>query len=123
MDSRDDTASGGPLEGSYALAKLHISHKVYLSRLERSKKRARDLPIALVCENALRVWFGCGKSIHNCDFLINSVALLVLNLGLRHDEVSKMKIENVSVIREIDGTGGILLFIPISIEKSNKRKE
>ena len=123
VDSRDHTASGNPLEGNDDLAKLRISHKVYLSRLGRSKKRARALPIALVCEHALRFWFCCGNSIDNRDVLIHAVLLLGLNFGLRHDEVNKMKIENVSVMPGMDGTGSILLFIPVSIKNSTKGRE
>ena len=93
VDSVDHTASGNPLECYDDLTKLHISHKVYLSRLGRPKKRARALPIALVFEHALRFWFFCGKSIHNRYVPIHAVAILDLNLGLRHDEVCKMKIE------------------------------
>ena len=111
------------LEGNDDLEKLCINHKVYLSRLGRSKKRARALPIALVCEDALHFWFGCGKPMYNRDVLINVLALLGFNWGLRHDEVNKMKIENVSVIPGIDGTGSIILFIPVSIKNSTKGRK
>ena len=48
VDCRDHTAIGNPLEGKDDLAKLCISHKVYLSHLRRSKKRPRAHPIELV---------------------------------------------------------------------------
>ena len=51
---------------------------------------------------------------------MHAVVLLGVNLGLRHFEVNKMKIENVSVIPAIDGTCSILVFIPVSIKNSTR---
>ena len=123
MDSRDHTASGNPLEGYDDLANLRISHIVYLWRFGTSKKRDRALPIALVCEHALRFWFACGKPIDNRDTLIYAVVLLGHNLELRHDEINEMKIENVSLVPGIDGTGSTLLFIPASFKNYNIGRE
>ena len=123
MDYRDHTASDNLLEGNDDLAKQGISHEVRLSRLRPSKKRARALLIALVCEYALRFWFCCGEFIDNCDVLILSVVILGLNLGFRLNEVNEMEIENVSVIPGIYGTDSKLLFIPVSIKNCTKGTE
>ena len=76
-----------------------------------------------MCEHAVRFWFGCGQTIDNRDILLHAILILGLNLGLRHDEVKKMKIENVSVIPGLSGTGSILLFIPVSIKNLTKGRE
>ncbi len=66
-----------------------------MSRLGRSKKRARPLPIALVCEHALRFWFGCRKSIDNRDILLHAILVPGLNLGLQHHAANKITDESV----------------------------
>ena len=88
-----------------------------------SKKRTRALPIELVSENALRFWFACGNPIDNRDILIYALVLLGHYLGLRHDEINKMRIENVSLIPGIDVTGSTLLFIPASFKNSSRGRE
>ena len=123
IDLRDNSASGNPLVGNEDIQDLRSSHKVYLSHIGRSKKRAGPLPIALVCEHALRFWFGSGRDIGNRYILPHATLIIDLNLGLGHDEVNKMKVENVSVIPGISGTGSILLLIPVSVKNSMEGRE
>ena len=123
VDLRDNSASGNPLVGNEDIQNLRSSHKMYLSHIGRSKKRARPLTIALICEHALRFWFGSGRGIDNRDILPHAMITIGLNLGLGHDEVNKMKVENVFGIPGISGTGSILLFVPVSVKNSTKGRE
>ena len=120
---RDNLASGNPLVGNKEdVQSLSASDKAYLSHMRTSRKRTRPLPIALFCEHSLRFWFGSGQDRDHRDILLHTILIIDLNLGLRHDEVNKMKVKNVSVIPGIISTGRILLLIPVPVKNSTKGK-
>lgn len=116
-------ACGNPLRGNIALESFRRSHRVYLSQIDKSKLRARPLSLDLVCEHAVRFWFG-GKNFSDLrDVILHTVLLTGLNLGLRYDEIAKMKMENVSVHPGIDGTGSIKILITERTKNSTKPRE
>ncbi len=61
VDTKDNSATGNPLNSNEDIKRLRASHRVYLAQIGRAKKRARPLLIAQVCEHAERFWFGCSS--------------------------------------------------------------
>ena len=120
INHKSNTTVGNPLRDNDDVNKLRSSLKVHRPRLGKLKRSALPLPIALVCEHALRYWFGCGQQIDYRDILLHAAMILGLNVGLRYDELRKISIQHVSVIPGISGDGRILLFIPESIKNCTK---
>lgn len=116
-------ASENSLIGNEDIKSLRSCHKFHLSRLGKSKKQPRPLPIEMVFEHAERFWFGCGNPIDFRDVLLHAIMIVELNLGFRYDEIHKMRIENVTVVPGMQKTGNILIFIPEYIKNSTKGRE
>ncbi len=53
--------------------------------------KARPITVAIVCSHAEMFWFGEEKPAHLCDIELHSVLVLGMHLGLRFDEMSKLK--------------------------------
>ncbi len=123
VDKKNQTATGNPLSNNEEIKQLRASNRVFLIKLGRGKKRARPLSVALVCEHATRYWFGCGKPIDCRDVLLHAIMVVGLNVGLRYDEVCKMKIEDVTVTPGVRGTGSILLNITVNTKNSTTGRE
>ncbi len=65
----------------------------------------------------------CGKPIDCRDVLLHAIMDVGLNVGLRYDEVCKMKIEDVTVTPGVRGTGSILLNITVNTKNSTTGRE
>lgn len=71
--------------------------------------KARPITAEIVCDHAESFWYkGC-----DFDILLHAILVVGLNLGLRYDEISKLKIEHVSVV-----SGNITMTLLESIKNS-----
>ena len=75
------------------ITKLRRAHRVHLSKLGVLSIKARPLTCAIVCDHAAKFWCKGNDE----DVLIHAIFAVGLNLGLRYDEVSELRIEYVSV--------------------------
>lgn len=117
-DSITGVCSGNPLTANDDVKQLRATHRVHLSQIDRIKMRPRPLPMSLVCEHAIRYWFGCGQAIDYRDVILHAIILLGLNAGLRYDEVAKLRASHVTVNSGDIGTGSIILTITEAIKNS-----
>ena len=106
-------ASGNPLIGNPDLQALRKAHRVHLAHLGFVTLRSRPITAANICDLAEKFWYGRGKVTAAPDVLLHAILVVGLNLGLRYDEIKKLKVQNVSV-----GSGGCTLTLLESIKNS-----
>ncbi len=58
--------------------------------------KARPITTAIVCSHAEMFWFGGEKPANLSDIELHSILVLGMHLGLRFDEISKLKVEHIS---------------------------
>jgi len=111
-------ARGNPLVGNPDLDSLRRAHRVHLARYGVVTLKARPITVEHVCDMAERFWYGRDGETAICDVELHAVLVLGLNLGLRYDEISKLKAEHVSV-----GSGGETLTLCEAIKNSTVQRD
>lgn len=105
VDDNSAEARGNPLNGNPDIASLRRAHSVHLARYGTMSLRARPVTAGIVRVHAERFWysdkepnkFECGLPRGDVrDILLHAILVVGLHLGLRFDEVSKLKTEHVS---------------------------
>ncbi|PXF39657.1 hypothetical protein BWQ96_09131 [Gracilariopsis chorda] len=99
VNRETNTATGNPLERNPDFEQFRRAYKVNLARYGNMKQRARPLTAEIVCDHAEQFWFG-SSNLDVMDIIFHSVCVIALNLGLSFDEISKLKMEHVSVARQ-----------------------
>lgn len=90
------TARGNPLIQNPELETLKRAHKVHLARLGVVKIRRAPITVSLIADHAAQFWIGANDSDDIRDVLLHSILLVGINLGLRYDEVMKLRVEHLS---------------------------
>lgn len=74
---------------------------MYLTRVGSLTLKARPLTAEQVCTHAAQFWLGSQNAkrlgVDARDVQLYAIFLVGLNLGLRFDEVSKLKVEHITV--------------------------
>eukprot|EP00178_Gracilaria_changii_P020163 TRINITY_DN585_c0_g2_i2.p1 TRINITY_DN585_c0_g2~~TRINITY_DN585_c0_g2_i2.p1 ORF type:complete len:424 (-),score=38.19 TRINITY_DN585_c0_g2_i2:1118-2389(-) len=98
-DVKQQSAIGNPLVRNPDFEQFRRAYRVNLARYGNIKHRARPITAEMLCDHAENYWFGSSQ-MEIMDIVFHSVCVLGLNLGLRYDEVSKLRMENVSIGRQ-----------------------
>lgn len=94
--------TGNPLNSNPDIIALRRSHRIMLAQYERITMKAQPITASIVCEHSRKFWYG-GTDLESTngplamDVLLHAVLLVGMNLGLRYDEMSKLRSELVSV--------------------------
>ncbi len=75
---------------------LRRAHRVILAKHGGMGIKARPITVAIVCSHAEMFWFGGEKPANLCDIELHCILVLGMHLGLRFDEISKLKVEHIS---------------------------
>ena len=113
VDDANGVARGNPLIGNPELDALRRAHRVHLAHFGTSTLRAKPITANHVCDMAERFWYGRGKPVLVEDVLLHAILVTGLNMGMRYDEITKLRVENVSV-----GSGGCTMTLNQSIKNS-----
>jgi len=115
-------ASGNPLNGNPDITNLLKCHKVYLAKYGRTELRARPMTAAIITMHARLYWYDGEVSRYRGldvrDVLIHAAIVVGMNIGLRYDEVTKLKVESLSVLPD-----EIRMTIVESIKNSTVRRD
>ena len=95
--NKDGAASGNPLVGNRDIELLRRAHRIHLAKYGSLTRRARPLSVYVVCAHAVRFWNSSSVQ----DMFLHAVFLLGLNLGLRYNEVTKLRVELSTVLSTI----------------------
>ena len=118
LDKVSKKAFGNPLRGNPSIESLRRAHRVNLARYGSVKLRAKPVTISQVANHASRFWHGSDGKVDPRDEAIHAIWLLGLNLGLRFDEVSKLRLENVTV-----DDNNITISLLVSIKNSTVQRD
>lgn len=110
-------ARGNPLINNPDLDQLRRAHRVHLARYGVISLKARPITAHMVCDHAERFWYGCGRALDVRDIMLHSIFVLGLNLGLRFDEINKLKVEHVSVTSD-----GVIITMTEAIKNSTVQR-
>ena len=113
VDESAGKATGNPLIGNSDLQALRKAHRVHLAHQGFVTLRSRPITVANICDLAEKYWYGTEQATAAADVLLHAILVVGLNLGLRYEEIKKLKVLNVSV-----GSGGCTLTLLESIKNS-----
>lgn len=117
VDESRGIANGNPLIGNPELEALRRAHRVHLAHYGVMTLRARPITSEHVCDIAERFWYGRGSPVLIEDVLLHAILVVGLNLGLRYDEITKIRVENVSIY-----SGGCTMTMNQSIKNSTVQR-
>ena len=103
--------------GNPELDALRRAHRVHFAHFGVTKVRSRPITASHVCDLAESFWYGKNAPVHLEDVLLHAVLVVGLNLGLRYDEITKLRIESKSVY-----SGGCTMTINESIKNSTVQR-
>lgn len=87
------------MDGTPDFEQFWRAYGVHLARYGNVKHRTRPITAEIVCDHAKHFWFGFAE-FEVMDIIFYFICVLGLNRGLRFDEISKLRLENVSIGRQ-----------------------
>lgn len=97
-DDANGTAKGNPLIGHADFDTLRHAESVMLARYGFLPRKVSTFMIEHVCSHAENLWSGSSEIISPMDVELQAVLVIRIHLGLRYDEVYKIRMENVSIV-------------------------
>ena len=86
-------ASGNPLTGNRDIDRLRRAHRIHLASLGMLSVQALPMTVSIVCDLARKYWLKDNDE----SILLHAIPVTGLNLGMRFDDIGKLRTEHVSV--------------------------
>lgn len=90
-----------PLVNNSDVDQVRRAHRVHLARYVAISLKARPIKNVIVCDHAELYWYGEILHPDARDIQLHAILVFGLNLGLRFDEISKIRVDHVSSTSDI----------------------
>lgn len=88
-------ASGNPSTNNHDITLLRRVHRVILAKHGDRSIKSLPVTVAIVCSHAENFSFGGRNPANLRDIELHSILVLGMHLGLRFDEIYKLKVEHI----------------------------